>query len=130
MVAELRILADALGTISGISVLRTRWYAEKINASLPACIVDYSRPLEPLLTESGHELASGEFFYLELAVKPDFVNDPLEALERLEAILIQAKDAIRAAFPMHTVQFIQPEVIEMPFGKQSALSFICDLYIG
>jgi hypothetical protein len=130
MVNELRQLADALTPISGVQVLRTRWYAEKINAPLPAIIVDYERPFEPFLLESSEGIADGDYFYLELAVKPDFVSDPLEALERLEELIEETKSTLEAAYPNATVEFLQPDIINMPFGKQTSLSFITDLYIG
>lgn len=130
MVSELRAVADALGLISGIDVLRTRWYAEKINADLPAIIIDYSRPADSLLLESGLDLPEGNYFYLEIAVGPDYETDPLEALERLEVFIEAAKNILRSAFPSDKVLFLTPETIEMPFGKQTSLSFICDLYIG
>jgi hypothetical protein len=130
MVSELRCAADALAQIETIQVLRTRWYAEKINADLPAIIIDYSRPENSLLIESGLELPEGNYFYLEIAVKPDFESDPLEALERLETLITEVKNTLHAAFPSDKILFITPETIEMPFGKQTSLSFICDLYIG
>ncbi len=130
MVSELRAVADALSTLTGVSVLRTRWYAEKINAELPAIIIDYSRPEEPLLMENGIPVEGGDYFYLELAVSPISTADPLEALERLETLIEQALSALRTAFPNNTILFIQPETVEMPFAKQTSLSFICDLFIG
>jgi hypothetical protein len=132
MVSELRTLASALDTaLPEVKILRTRWYAEKVNAPLPAVIVDYLRPYEPLLLESGIDLPSGDFYYLEIAVKPESENDdPLNALERLENLVEQVKSVLHTAFPYQKVLLMTPETIEMPFGKQISLSFICDLYIG
>ncbi len=130
MVSELRTLATALEPIEGVAVLRTRWYAETINAPLPAVIVDYERPIESLLLENGRDLPEGDFFYLEIAVKPTTTDDPLETLERLETLIEVVRERIYAAFADKTVLFLQPEVINMPFAKQTSLSFLCDLYIG
>ena len=130
MVSELRSVANALEVISGVRILRTRWYAEKINAPLPAIIIDYWRADDPLLLETGRDISFGDFFYLELAVKPDFLSDPLEALERLEALTEQTETALETAFPTSKVLLLQAETIIMPFGKQTSLSLIADLYIG
>ncbi len=129
MTQELRRVADALDTC-GVRVLRTRWYAEKIDAPLPCIIVDYQRPMEAFVLENGLELPEGDYFYLEIAVRPEGASDPLEALERLEALLEQVKSALRSAFAFKRVQFLQPEILNMPLGKQTSLSFISDLYIG
>jgi hypothetical protein len=80
--------------------------------------------------ENGIAVEGGDYFYLELAVNPNSVNDPLEALERLETLIEETLSTLRTSFPSNTVLFIQPETVEMPFAKQTSLSFICDLFIG
>ena len=114
-------------TLDPIETIKTRWQAEKESHALPAFILDVNGPEDGELIENGRELPAGNFFYFEAAVRHE--DDPITALGNLEAMIGIAETAFRNGIDAAVVM-MQKEISDVPFGKQTSLSFMCTLYVG
>lgn len=114
-------------SLDPIETIKTRWQAEKENHALPAFIIDVNGPEDGELLESGRELPAGNFFYFEAAVAHE--DDPITALTNLEVMIGIAETAFSNGIPAMVVM-MQKEISDVPFGKQTSLSFMCTLYVG
>lgn len=129
MVSQLKRVCGAFDPIPDLTVIRTIWLSEKKDWSLPAVIVDYSRPIFDEGGENGMPLEGGDQFFFELAVKHAENGDPLATLEALEKKWIEVQAALAKAFEQNSISILNADVLDVTFGKQTALAFVCDIEI-